>query len=275
MTATESASAWSAVASGWERRDRFISEGARPVTDRLLTELDPRPGQEILEVGGGLGEVGRRAAELVRPGGRVLVIDQSPAMVEAARRLGAQHDNLEVRVLDAQALDLDSASVDGVVSRFAYMLVPDPVAALTEARRVLRPGGRLALAVWAAPEENPWGSTIGRSLVELGIVERPEPDTPGPFRLADPARLESLVRGAGFAEPTVAGVDVTMRYASFDEYWDVTRDLSMSLREALARVPESAAAELRSRVDESLAQYAGDEGLAIPGRAWVTSATAR
>jgi SAM-dependent methyltransferase len=274
VSTTESAAAWSAVAGGWEKHERFMSENARPVTERLLALLDPAPGQTILEIGAGTGEVGRLVAERVGPDGRVLVTDQSEAMVDAARRRSADHDNVEVRVLDGQAIDLASGSVDGIVSRFAYMLMPDPATAFRESRRVLAPGGRLAFAVWTAPGENPWGATIGPALVELGLAERPDPDAPGPYRLADPERLRSLVAGAGFIEPRLEAVDLTMRYASLDDYWSVTRDLSMSLREAFSRLSEGDAARLRTLVDERLERYLGTDGLDLPGRTWVVLATA-
>lgn len=269
---TESAAAWSEVAAGWERRDAYVSDGMRPVTERLLTELDPRSGETILEVGAGLGEVGRRVAAALGESGHVVVTDQSPAMVEAAARLAAGTPNTEHRVMDAQALDLPDESADGIVSRFAYMLVPDVAAAFSDARRVLRPGGRLVFSVWATPPENPWASTLGRAMVELGHAEPPEPDTPGPFRLADAARLRELVTGAGFGDTRIEDVAVTMRYASFDDYWEITADLAMSLRNALAELPAHAATRLRERVEEGLAQYAAKDGLAVPGRAWVVSA---
>ena len=271
MSTAESARAWSEVASGWERRDAWVSSGSRPVTERLLERLDPQQGERMLEVGGGLGEVGRLVAERVGPEGRVLISDQAAAMAEAARRHSEGLDNVGVQVVDAQAMELESESFDGVVSRYSYMLMPDPAAGLAETRRVLRPGGRLAFAVWAAAADNPWGSAIGRTMIDLGLADPPEPDAPGPFRLADPERVRSLVAGAGLAQPRVDEVEIAMRYTSFDEYWEVTQDLAMSLREALTRISAAEADELRTRVRDSLAKYDDADGVAIPGLARVFS----
>ena len=271
MSTAESAAAWSQVASGWERRDAWVSSGSRPVTERLLERLDPQQGERMLEVGGGLGEVGRLVAERVGPEGRVLISDQAAAMAEAARRHSEGLDNVGVQVVDAQAMELESESFDGVVSRYSYMLMPDPAAGLAETRRVLRPGGRLAFAVWAAAADNPWGSAIGRTMIDLGLADPPEPDAPGPFRLADPERVRSLVAGAGLAQPRVDEVEIAMRYTSFDEYWEVTQDLAMSLREALTRISAAEADELRTRVRDSLAKYDDADGVAIPGLARVFS----
>ena len=102
--------------------------------------------------------------------------------------------------MDMQAIALPDSSVDAVVSRYGYMLVPDPALALRETRRVLRPGGRLAFATWAPANRNPWATAYGPVLIERGLLEPPRPDEPGQFSLGDPARIEELVRGAGFAE---------------------------------------------------------------------------
>jgi SAM-dependent methyltransferase len=241
------------------------------VTKKLLERLAPQPGDDVLELGGGVGEVGRAVAPRVAPNGSVLITDQSAAMVEVARRHGAGTANIAFRVADAQATGLPDGSFDGVVGRFLLMLAPDPAAVLAETHRLLRPGGRVAFAVWAAAPENPWGSTIGRALLELGLAEPPEQDAPGPFRLADVDRVRLLFESTGLVQPTVDDVPITMRYSSFEEYWDVTRDLAMSLRNVLADLPDGRAEELRRLVGQRLEPYAGDDGLAIPGLARVCS----
>ena len=96
--------------------------------------------------------------------------------------------NVDYRVIDAERIELDDDSVDGVLCRFGYMLMADPAAALAETRRVLRPGGRLALAVWGALERNPFFAIIGISLVQRGHLPPPEPPpAPGPVQHGEPA----------------------------------------------------------------------------------------
>ena len=131
---------WEDAAEGWEERREHFQESAHPVSIRLIEHVEPQPGYTLLEVAAGVGDTGALAAELVRPGGRVIITDGAEAMVAAAQRrieaLGA--DNAEVRQMEAEWLDLPTASVDGVLSRWGYMLVVDPGAALREARRVSR-----------------------------------------------------------------------------------------------------------------------------------------
>ena len=271
---SESAEAWSTVAAGWARRHEQVSDAMRPVTDRLLAALDPQPGDRVLEIGSGLGEVGEAIARLVGSEGEVVVTDVSPAMLEAATERIGTLPNLSTRLADAAETGLEPASFDRAVGRFVVMLVPDPAAGLGELRRVLRPDGRLAFAVWTTAPENPWGSTIGQTLLRLGHVEPPEPDSPGPFRLADPERLRSLVLAAGFAEPALHIVDITMRYDSPDHYLEVSADLSQSFRAALERLSDEEADRLRREVKAAIEPFTAEGSVALPGRAWVVAADA-
>ncbi len=119
----------------------------------------------MLELAAGPGDTGFIAAERLGPNGLLLSTDVAPEMVAAARRRAAELgiENVEFRVEDASAIDLADASVDGVLCRFGVMLVPDPERALGEIARVLRPEGRVALAVWASSDANDWMTAAGRS----------------------------------------------------------------------------------------------------------------
>ena len=154
-----------------------LDAGARMDADASCA---PRTGDTVLELAAGAGDTGFEAAAIVGERGRLISTDFSPAMLEAARRRGAELGvgNVEYRVIDAERIELDDDSVDGVLCRFGYMLMADPAAALAETRRVLRPGGRLALAVWGAPERNPFFGIIGIGLVQRGHMPPPEPRRP-------------------------------------------------------------------------------------------------
>ena len=136
---------------------------------------------------------------LIQPGGALLSTDVAPEMVDVARRRAAALglEGVEFAVEDAAKLSLADASVDGVLCRFGMMLVPDMERAAAEMARVLRPGGRAVLAVWASSRVNPWMTAAGRAALELGLTDPPDPEAPGPFRLADPERLRSVVESGG------------------------------------------------------------------------------
>ena len=129
-----------------------------PVSVAMVESLGLQPGQRVLELAAGPGDTGFMAAELVRPGGTLISSDGAEPMIEVARARAAQLgiDNVEFRQLELEWIDLETASVDAVLVRWGIMLTVDPTAAAREIRRVLRPGGHAALAVWDARERNPW-----------------------------------------------------------------------------------------------------------------------
>ena len=186
---------WEAMAPGWDDRHAYFEEIARPVRDLMLQRLAPERGQTILDLAAGTGVAGFAAAGIVGSEGHVIVSDFAERMVDAAKRhassLGLK--NMECRVLDAEQLDLADHAVDGVICRWGYMLMADPAAAFRETRRVLRPGGRLAFAVFTGPEENPWGALPAAALVERVHMAPPEAGAPGLFALADRSRLTGLL----------------------------------------------------------------------------------
>ncbi|MDX6397814.1 MAG: hypothetical protein QOJ43_1222 [Gaiellaceae bacterium] len=219
----------------------------------------------MLELAAGTGEVGRAVVGRV---GRLISSDLSPAMVEVARR---RLPEAEHRVIDMQAIDLPDASVDGVLCRWGYMLVEDPVLAVRETRRVLRPGGRLACAVWAAAERNPWATAFGRSLVARGLMEPPAPGEPHMFALGDAGRLEALLR-TSFEDVQVEPVAVEFRYSSFEEYRRVTTNLGARLRETLGGLDDATRSEVEAEAAVALEPFARDGGYVLPGLSLVGAA---
>ena len=241
----------------------------------MVQLLDPHDGDTVLDLAAGPGDTGFLAAARIGPTGRLLSTDAAPEMVAAARRHGATLGlgNVEYRVVDAAAIALPDASVDGVLCRYGVMLVPDCEEALREIARVLRPGARAAIAVWAEPERNDWMTAAGRAALASGAIERPDPDAPGPFRLADPARLRELLEGAGLAVTDVDDVPIIWRATSLDEWWDVTVDTSRMLARALETATPTQIEAIRSGAAERLAQYVGLDGsVAVPGLARVALA---
>jgi SAM-dependent methyltransferase len=217
------------------------------------------------------------AAELVAPMGGVIVSDQAEAMLSGAREraLALGLSNVEFQVLNAEWIDLPVASIDVVLCRWGYMLMADPPAALRDTRRVLRPGGRVALAVWDQLEHNPWMMLPVQELRERGLTEPPSTGTPGPFVLSSPERVTELLEQAGFTEVRVEALNLHRRHASFEEFWDSTLDLSRQLHDAVFDRPEVEIAEIHTVIAERFTPYtAADGSLDIPGRTLVASASA-
>ncbi len=272
-----SAESWEGAAPGWIRQRELMRAFSAPVSHWLVEAVSLQPGHRLLELAAGLGETGLLAAELVRPGGEVIISDQSESMLdgarERARELGVS--NVEFRQLDAEWIDLPVASLDAVICRWALMLLVDPSAALSETRRVLRPGGRLALAVWDVPERNQWLSIPAQLLSERGLAEPSAAGARGPFALSDGARLVELLELAGFTEVTLEGLDLLRCHPSFESFWEAHLDLAHSFHEAVMSQPAAEIAGVRVALEERLEPYRQADGsLAMPARSLVASASA-
>jgi ubiquinone/menaquinone biosynthesis C-methylase UbiE len=256
-----------AVAPGWERRRPLIEDVCAPVRQWMLRELAPRPGETVLELAAGIGDTGFEAAEMVGERGRLISSDFSPAMLAAARRRGAELgvENADYRVIDAEQIELADDSVDGVLCRFAYMIMPDPARALAETRRVLRPGGRLTLAVWGPMEQNPFFTVVAMSLVGRGHLPMPEPPGPPVFSMADADRTAALLEAAGFSGVRTEEVPVGFAVPDVEGYLSLHSDTSGELALALRALPEDEREAVKANVEGSIPRFATEHGYEFPG----------
>jgi SAM-dependent methyltransferase len=255
------------MAPGWERAREEREQVAAPVTEWLVRELAPQEGQTILELAAGQGDVGYEVAPLLGPSGRLISSDFSPAMMDIAQRRAFELGltNVEHRVLDAEQNELEDASVDGVICRWGYMLMPNPATALAETRRVLRPGGRLVFSVWAGGERNPWIAIAGRIVVGRGLMPPPAPGEPGMFVLADESELRQLVLDAGFMSVLLEDVSVRSPYVSVDEYVRRSSEMGGMFSRAWATASESEQEEMKDELRDAFAPFAVDGGYELPG----------
>jgi ubiquinone/menaquinone biosynthesis C-methylase UbiE len=258
---------WEAMAPGWERWRAQLAEALTPVREWLIGELGPQPGETVLELGAGTGETGFEAAAILGKGGRLISTDFSPEMVDVARRRGTELGlgNVDYRVIDAERIELDSGSVDGVLCQSTYMLAADPAAALGETRRVLRPGGRLALSVWGAPERNPWASIGGMILIERGHMPPPKPEAPGVFSMASEERTRALLDGAGFRSVRTEEVPVGFAFRALDDYEQWVIDVAGPFAMVFRALAEDEREVLRARLREAFVPFATDGGYELPG----------
>jgi ubiquinone/menaquinone biosynthesis C-methylase UbiE len=267
----QSLATWAEVAPGWEDRREWLMNITGRVNAWLVEKADPQPGQTLLEIAAGTGDLGLSVAERVGEGGHVISSDFSPAMLDIARRNGEARGltQVEYQVLDAEKMDLDNDSVDGVVCRWGYMLMADPAAALAETRRVLRDGGPLAFAVWTTPDRNPWAAVPAMTLVQRGHVPPPEPGAPGMFSMGDSARIANLVTQAGFTEPELEEIEFEFSYADFDDLWDTLVRLAGSFAHAINTLPDAERAATRTAIAQNVEPWRNQDGsYTAPAATW-------
>jgi len=265
---------WESVAGGWERHAAYADARGGPVAEVMLDRAAPGPGERVLELACGPGGAGIAAARRVGPGGEVVLSDVAGALVAVALARAAEAGvvNVTGRRRDIEDVEEPDASFDVVLCRDGLMFAVDPARGAREMARVLRPGGRIAVAVWGPPARNPWLGVVMDTAAEHLGRPMPPPGVPGPFSLGDAGAVAALLRGAALADVVVEEVDCPLLAASPAEWWERTTALAGPLAGVLAGLPPASAAALEARAWNAAAEWAEGDGLAFPGVALVASA---
>lgn len=265
---------WASVAGSWGEHADYIDARAAELTARMLDLAKPRPGDRVLELACGAGGLGLAAAQRVAPSGGAVLSDVAPEMtaIASSRAHALGLTNVSTCELDLEHIEQPDGSFSAVLCRDGLQFALDPGRAAREIRRVLRPGGRAALAVWGPRERNPWlGVILDAASAQLGRPV-PPPGMPGPFSLADPDELAQLLRAADLSDVVITELSVPLRTASFEEWWTRTTALAGPLATILAGLPHEAAQALRARAQKAIAPYATPTGLEFPGIALLAAA---
>jgi SAM-dependent methyltransferase len=267
---------WSSVAPAWEAHADDVDARGAALAERMLDLARLATGARVLELACGPGGLGIAAAPRVGAVGEVTLSDVSEEMlaIAARRAAAAGAANVRLRRLDLEAIDEPAGAFDAVLCREGLMFAADPARAACEIARVVRPGGRVVLAVWGPRERNPWlgalldavGARIGEPL--------PPPGVPGPFSLAGDGLLGGLLADAGLDDVQVEEESVPLRAPSPGAWWDRGVALAGPLARRLDALPGPVVASARADACAAVAGYAGpDGGLSIPGVALVAHAS--
>jgi enediyne biosynthesis protein CalE5 len=258
---------WATVAPAWAKHAAYADARGAEVAERMLELTAPAPGERVLELACGPAGLGLAAAARVGPGGEVVLSDVAAEMtaIAASRAAALGLRNVSARVLDIEAIEEPDGAYDVVLCREGLMFAAEPARAASEIRRVLRPGGRAAIAVWGPRERNPWLGLVFEAVsAQLGRPV-PPPGIPGPFSLADAGALAALLTGARLADVAVGELAVPLRAASFEQWWERTSALAGPLSAILAAMPEAAERALLARLHTAVAAYETPAGLEFPG----------
>ena len=240
-------------------------------SNAALAAAKAQPGEKVLDIGCGTGSTTAELAKEVGPQGKVLGVDLSEVLVGAARLHKA--DNLRFEVGDVTTFPFDEAAFDLVFSRFGVMFFGDPVAAFRNLRRALRPNGRLVFLCWRTVMENPWVHVPLRAAEpHLPPAERPGPEEPGPFAFGDRARVERILKEAGFGTPTFRTLDQQSPLGpSIAEAVENMGKMGPLARRFADASPEQIA-KARAAIAEALKPHAGPDGVRLGGACWLVSA---
>jgi SAM-dependent methyltransferase len=255
-----------------ERFDDMLGSIGR----RLQDALDLEPGERVLDVGCGSGAMSLEAARAVGPDGWVTGLDLSAPMLSVTRRRAEeQHVDIDFLPGDAQTISFEQP-FNVVISRFGVMFFEDLEAAFSNLAQATCPSGRLCFVCWQEMFANKWIAVPAMAmLAHVGIPELPEPGTPSPFTLADPARTRALLESAGWSDVSVAEHHDQMRIGSDPE--DVAAFMlsdERGRRLVEGNDPEAVEAGTEAAL-EALRPYTTPRGVVLSGAYWLVTARKR
>lgn len=258
---------WTGSAPFWEKHREIIRQMFAPATQALAEAAQIAPRQVVLDLATGPGEPALTLSAIVGPEGKILGIDPIPEMVAAARRAAERlcATNAQFEVASADHLPFPDNTFDAAVSRFGIMFFPSPLDALREILRVLKPAGKLALAVWHFAERNPFHYSLSR-IIDRHIESPPlAPDALDAFRFANPGKLLKLLHEAGVADPREHLLQFTIHAPiSVEDFFQLRLEISEKLREKIAKLSPAHLAEVKREALSSLAEFSTPQGISFP-----------
>jgi SAM-dependent methyltransferase len=267
---------WNRSAPAWEKHREIIRGMFAPMTQALVEDGQIGGRQTVLDIATGPGEPALSIAELVGPQGRIVGIDPSREMVEAARREAARRGLMiaQFEVADADHLPFPADTFDAVVSRLGAMFFPSPVNAVSGMLRVLKPGRKLALAVWHFAERNPFHFALSQVVDRYVRPLAPEPDAMDAFRFATPGKLREVLAQAGVVAPAERLLRFDLQApVSVEDFWALRLAMSDKLREKLATLTQEQSAEVHRQALDALREYSTGQGMSFPAEVLIVSGT--
>jgi ubiquinone/menaquinone biosynthesis C-methylase UbiE len=258
---------WQGAAPLWMKWYEKLSWQSRSATELVVQGGLLSAGQHVLDLASGTGQPALSVAKAVGPSGRVVATDMVPEMLEGARANASAQglSNIDFKVADAENLPFGAAEFDCVTGRFALMFFPDIHRALSEVRRVLKPGGRISFVVWGPPEENPLFSTMTGPFLKHVQMPTPLPDAPGVFRFADQGKLAGVVSAAGFRDVKIAKTKVDWPWLGPpEEAWQATKELAAPFKKMIAALPVELKPTVFAEVIAGIARYYDGQKVNFP-----------
>jgi len=243
-----------------------------PFRKDVLNCLSARPGERILDLGTGPGEPAMTIASQVHPGGHVTGVDLSENMVSIASKVARSRglQNIDFQVMDCAALSLPDSSFDAATSCFGFQIFTDPERAAREARRVLRPGGRICVCVWGTGDRVPFLHALVGPMLEFA-----EPDETGylptPYETGGPGEMVRFLEEAGFREGVETRVEHRMNFANADDYLR-TLLKATPIGHSLEEEDSATQQEVLRKTRVNLERWTTADGVSLPAECVIVTA---
>ncbi|TBX69906.1 methyltransferase domain-containing protein [Flavobacterium silvisoli] len=261
---------WNKFSPGWKKWDALMMEFLKPMGDEIIGVLNLQPTDTVLDIAAGTGEPGLTIATKV-PKGKVILTDLSEDMLAIAHEnaLSRNISNIETRACDVCELPFEDNTFDAISCRFGFMFFPDMLLAAKEMARVLKPGGRIATAVWNGPEKNFWVTAAMGTINRNMQLPPPPPGAPGMFRCAQDGFMADLFKQAGLQNTQQTEVTGKLNSQTADNYWTMMTEVAAPIVAALSKADEAMKAKIKTEVYEALQQQYPDGKVCIDSSAWV------
>jgi len=265
---------WRGSAPFWEKHRDIIRGMFAPITQALIEDAGIGTQDSVLDVATGPGEPALSVAAVVGPNGKVFGVDAIHGMIAAARtevqRLRLK--NVKFDMAFADDLPFAANTFDAVISRFGVMFFPSPVDGVREMLRVLKPGRKLAFAVWHFAERNPFHSALSRVMDRYVNSPPLEPDAIDAFRFAPRGKLLKVFSEASVAAPTERLLQFKIEApVSVEDFWNLRREMSEKLSEKFATLSEAQKLKVAQEMLSSLAEYSTANAISFPAEVLVVS----
>lgn len=265
----------------WRDLQAALDATLAPLSEGLLAAAAAQPGERVIDIGCGCGDTTLALGRTVGGDGRVFGIDVSrPMLARAEERRAAQGASLShvtFHETNAETTPLPGIPADLLVSRFGIMFFEDEARAFRALARALKPHGRAAFLVWASPQQNPWLTLAMAAIAPLlPPAPPPPPNAPGPFRLAEPTRIEELMHGGGFTHVALTPQNKKL-FIGGGVPLDAATDFLLQLGPGAALLKdadEPTKTRARDAVRAALAPYETLAGVALDSATWIVTARA-
>lgn len=261
---------WNKFSSGWEKWDKLNSEFLKPMGDEIIRLIHAENDSAVLDIASGTGQPGLTIASKLK-NGKVVLSDLSDDMLAIARKNAANLGvkNVETKVCDVCELPFHDMSFNAISCRFGFMFFPDVLLAAKEMYRVLKPGGRVATAVWNGPEKNFWITAAGGAINRNMNLPSPPQGAPGMFRCAEKDFISNVFHKAGFKNTSVKEVTSQLRCGTADVYWNLMTEIAAPFVAALSKADDAMKAKIKSEVFDTINQKYSSGKVVIDASAWV------
>lgn len=261
---------WDKFSPGWKKWDNLMMDFLKPVGDEIIRSINPKDTDYVLDIAGGTGEPGLKIASKLK-GGKVMITDLSEKMLEIAKEHAKERgiNNFETRACDVSELPFADNTFDAISCRFGFMFFPDMLLATKEMFRVLKPGGRIAVAVWNGPEKNFWVTAVGSTINRNMQLSPPPPEAPGMFRCAKEGLLQGLFQQAGFKNTSEKEVVGKLNCKTADVYWNMMTEVAAPFVAALSQADDAMKEKIKSEVYQALIEKYPDGNVIIDSSALV------